>query len=78
MHNNLNNHIEFNAAVMMGKPVIKGTRITVAAIVEELASGYTVADVMQAHPNLTEKDIMAALQYAAAVLQNERIFTTFQ
>jgi uncharacterized protein (DUF433 family) len=74
----LHHHIEVNSAVMMGKPVIRGTRITVASIVAELGAGYTFPEVLAAHPNLKKEDILAALQYAAALLQNERIIITAQ
>lgn len=61
---------------MLGKPVIKGTRITVESIVTEFAAGYSLEDIIKAHPHLTKEDIMAALGYAAAVLKNERIYLT--
>lgn len=73
---NLLELIEINPAVMMGKPVIKGTRITVEAIVEELAAGYSHQEILKAHPNLKETDILAALQYASAVMKNEKIYAT--
>ena len=72
---NLLEHIEINPAIMVGKPIIKGTRITVETIVEELAAGYTTAEVLQAHPNLKQSDILAALQYASAIMKNEKIYT---
>ncbi len=73
---NFQNHIEVNSSIMLGKPIIKGTRITVESIVEELASGYTTFQVLKAHPNLTETDVLAALQYASAIMKNEKIYTT--
>ncbi len=69
------NRIEINTALMMGKPVIKGSRITVESIVEELGSGYSLEDVLQAHPRLQKEDIYAALQYASAIMRNEKIYT---
>lgn len=72
---NVLNRIEINPEIMLGKPIIKGTRITVESIVEELASGYTSKEVLQAHPNLEESDVLAALQYASAVMKNEKIYT---
>ncbi len=57
-----------------GKPVIAGTRIAVDLILEKLAAGETVADLLEAHPRLTEEAIRAALAYAAAVLRQEEIF----
>jgi uncharacterized protein (DUF433 family) len=55
--------------VMLGKPVIAGTRITVELILEELAAGRTVEDVLSAHPRLTRECILAALAFAAATLR---------
>lgn len=57
--------IEINPRVMMGKPVIEGTRITVDLILEKLAAGETVAQILTAHPRLTEQGVRAALAYAA-------------
>ncbi len=50
--------------VMMGKPVIKGTRITVELILEKLAAGETIEQILDAHPRLTREAISAALLYA--------------
>ena len=66
-------YIEVNSKVMLGKPVIKGTRITVENIVGELAAGYTYDDILSAHPHLTKDAVLAALGYAAAILKNEQI-----
>lgn len=71
----IHTHIEINKEIMLGKPVIKGTRITVECILDELASGYTTQEVLKAHPNLTEKDVLAALQYASSIIRNEKIYT---
>lgn len=49
---------------MMGKPVIAGTRITVELILEKLAAGETVEQIVDAHPRLTRNDVSAALLYA--------------
>lgn len=56
--------IETNQAVMMGKPVIAGTRITVELILEKLAAGETIEQILEAHPRLTRKAVSAALLYA--------------
>jgi uncharacterized protein (DUF433 family) len=56
--------IEINPDVMMGKPVIAGTRITVELILEKLAAGETVEQILDAHPRLTRDAISAALLYA--------------
>jgi uncharacterized protein (DUF433 family) len=71
----LTNRIEINTDFVMGKPVIKGSRITVESIVAELGSGYSLEDVLQAHPRLQKEDIYAALQYASAIMKNEKIYT---
>jgi len=60
--------------VMMGKPVIEGTRITVEMILEKLSSGETVEQILEAHPRLTEESIRAALAFAAQVLRADVIY----
>ncbi|MBI1328332.1 MAG: DUF433 domain-containing protein [Alphaproteobacteria bacterium] len=56
--------IEVNPDVMLGKPIVKGTRLTVEHIMRELSGGMTVADVLAAHPRLTVLDIDAAREFA--------------
>jgi uncharacterized protein (DUF433 family) len=69
----LTNRIEINPAVMVGKPVIRGTRIPVELILRKLADGMTEADLLDAYPRLTREDIQAALAYAADSLAHETI-----
>jgi len=57
--------------IMMGKPVIKGTRLTVEAILEDLSDGMSIAQVMEAYEGLTEEDVRAALDFAARYLREE-------
>lgn len=64
-------YIEQRPDVMLGKPVIKGTRITVELILEEMSDGATEADILEAHPHLRSEHIRAALGYAAASLSSE-------
>lgn len=64
-------YIEQDPAVMGGKPVIKGTRIAVALILERLGNGWPIGDVLASLPGLTEEHIRAALAYAAAYLDME-------
>lgn len=71
---NWQERIVINHEIMIGKPVIRGTRITVENIVNELASGYTIQEILAAHPRLTQDDILAALQYAAAIIKNEKVY----
>ena len=56
--------------VMMGKPVIAGTRITVEHILEELAEGSSIEELLESHPRLTREAVQAALAYALEVLRS--------
>jgi len=69
----LNDRIEVNPDVMLGKPVIRDTRIPVELIVRKLGEGATEADLLDAYPRLTQEDIRAALAYAADSLAHETI-----
>ena len=63
-------------AVLMGKPVIKGTRITVELILEKLAAGETIEQILEAHPRLTREGVQAALSFAAETLRSDVIYPT--
>jgi len=69
-----NNLIQSDPSVMMGKPVIAGTRITVELILEKLASGETIEQILEAHPRLTREAIQAALAFAAEALRADAIY----
>jgi uncharacterized protein (DUF433 family) len=58
---------------MVGKPCVKGTRITVELILRELGGGHSFADVLDAYPHLTEEDLRAALAFAADYMQHETV-----
>jgi len=60
-------------AIMMGKPVIRGTRITVELILRKLAEGTTEAELLSDYPRLTQEDIRAAVAYGAASVAHEEI-----
>jgi len=66
--------VESNPKVMMGKPVIAGTRITVELILEKLAVGETVEQVLDAHPRLTWQAVLAALAFAAKTLRADVVY----
>ncbi|MCM8779165.1 MAG: DUF433 domain-containing protein [Candidatus Omnitrophica bacterium] len=66
--------IERNPKIMFGKPVIKGTRLTVEILLEKLASGYTEKEIKQDYPFITDRDIKAAILYAAKILSLEEEF----
>jgi len=63
--------IEINPKVMLGKPVIRGSRITVELILRKLGEGATEKDLLNAYPKLTREDIQAAMRYAADTLAHE-------
>lgn len=65
-----NDLIKSDSSIMMGKPVVVGTRITVELILEKLAAGETIDQLLQAHPRLTKDAVLAALAYAVEAVRN--------
>lgn len=65
----MTNLIISNPKIMMGKPVVNGTRITVESMLEKLAAGETYEQILAAHPSLTYEAIQAALAFAAQTLK---------
>jgi uncharacterized protein (DUF433 family) len=63
--------IEISPDVMMGKPVVAGTRVTVELILEKLAAGESVEDILAAHPRLTREGVLGALAFAASALHSD-------
>ncbi len=63
-----------NPKVMMGKPVIVGTRITVELILEKIAAGETVDQLLEQYPRLTPQSISAALEFAAQALKADVVY----
>ena len=63
--------IEINPKIMLGKPVVRGTRITVELIVRKIAEGASEAELLDAYPTLKSEDIRAALVFAADSLSHE-------
>ena len=61
-------------AVMMGKPVILGTRITVELILQKLAAGESVEDILSQHPRLTREQILACIDFAVKSLQSDFVY----
>ncbi len=59
--------------IMVGKPVIKGTRIPVDAILQRMAKGMTTEDIMEEYPGLSKEDIKAALEYTTSLVRGEDI-----
>ena len=65
--------IEIKPNIMFGKPVIRGTRVTVEQILRKLAGGMTVEEIITDHPHLKKEDILAAQEFAADYLADEEI-----
>ncbi len=70
---NISEHIDINPEVMLGKPVIRGTRIPVELILRKLGEGISGNDLLDAYPRLTQEDILAAMTYAAETIACEEL-----
>jgi uncharacterized protein (DUF433 family) len=69
----LTDRIEMNPRVMLGKPVVRGTRIPVELILRKLSEGASEADLLDAYPRLTRDDIHAAIRFAADTIAHEEV-----
>lgn len=67
--------IEVNPDILVGKPIIKGTRISVEFILELLVNGWDFDQIIRNYPQLTKEDILAAIEYSLEVLRDERVFS---
>lgn len=67
----MENLIECNPKIMLGKPVIKGTRITVELILEKLAAGESIDEILCQHPHLTKEKVSSAVRFALQTLRND-------
>ena len=65
------NNIERNPSILLGKPVIKGTRIAVELILEKTGNGNTIEDLLLAYPHLNKNQILACITYGANLVRNE-------
>jgi uncharacterized protein (DUF433 family) len=63
-----------NPDVMLGKPVVAGTRITVESILEKMAAGESIEQLLEDHPRLTREGVLAALAYAAETIRMDETF----
>jgi uncharacterized protein (DUF433 family) len=66
--------IRSEPSVMMGKPVVAGTRITVELILEKLAAGESMEQILDAHPRLTREGVLSALAFAARALRADVVY----
>lgn len=69
----MNDQITYNPKIFGGKPIIKGTRISVEFVLELLASGMALEEIIQEYPQLTKNDILAVLDYAAKTIKREEL-----
>ena len=68
---NWKDRIEVNPAVLVGKPIIKGTRISVELIMDRMADGWSMEDVLASYPNISREDVLAALSFASELFKEE-------
>jgi len=68
------NRITINSDVMVGKPTIRGLRITVEQILKALAGGLTVEELLEDYPELEKEDIYASILYASELVNEEQVF----
>ncbi|MCI0695173.1 DUF433 domain-containing protein [candidate division KSB1 bacterium] len=73
MTNSLSDRIELNPQVMLGKPVIKGTRITVEIILKKLSQNISFDEILSDYPRLKREDIQTAIAYSAKVLSTDKV-----
>lgn len=69
-----NERIILDPNVLTGKPVIKGTRLSVEFVIGLMAQGWPEAEILRNYPGLVHEDIQACLHYAATMLQQERVY----
>ena len=73
---NWEERIEINPKVLVGKPVIRGTRLAVEFVVELLANGWSEQQIIENYTGITHEDISACLHYATEMLKSERVYLT--
>ncbi|MBI1902965.1 MAG: DUF433 domain-containing protein [Planctomycetia bacterium] len=71
---NWQDRITVDPKVLAGKPIVKGTRISVEFVIDLLGRGWTVADVLREYDHLSPEDVQACLAYASDVLKSERVY----
>ena len=71
-----NDLVQSDPSILMGKPVVAGTRVTVELILEKLSEGETIEQILEAHPRLTREGVLAALKFAAQALRADVVYPT--
>jgi uncharacterized protein (DUF433 family) len=74
MNNDYEKRIILDSHIMAGKPIIKGTRITVELVLRLLGEGRTIDEILIDYPHVTREDIFAALKYATHIVEEEKVF----
>ncbi len=65
-------HIVIDPAVLVGKPIVKGTRISVELLLDRLADGWSYSEILAAYPHLSRKQVQAAVTFASELFKQER------
>lgn len=73
---NWQQRITVDPQVLVGKPIVKGTRISVEFVIDLLARGWTTEQILKEYDHLTPEDIQACLAYASEMLKTERVYVT--
>lgn len=66
------NHVTVNPDILAGKPIVRGTRISVELLMDRLADGWSVEQILEAYPHLTREDVLAAIAFVAEIFREER------
>ena len=67
-------HITLDPQILVGKPVVKGTRVSVELVIDLLAAGWTHQQILDSYPTLKADDVRACLAYASEILHSEKVF----
>ena len=78
MQQKLLNRIVVNPKIMVGKPVIKGTRIPVEIVLKKLVQNIDIKEILRDYPRLTKEDIQAAIMYAESLVEDTEVFPNYQ
>jgi uncharacterized protein (DUF433 family) len=68
-------YITLDPNILVGKPIIKGTRLTVEFVIDLLAQGWTVEEILPNYPGITREQVQACLSYASATLKAEKVYS---
>ena len=71
---NKQDRIAIDPEILVGKPVVRGTRLAVEFIIDLLAQGWTEKEILRNYPSLSQEDIQACLRYASTVLKSEKVY----